>query len=145
MTGNQKGAALVEFAISSTIFFLFIFGIFEIGLMISIRTGLDAATFYATREAIAGKTKAQVTTIFTQNFQKYSYVTDTNLVLTVTDYPNLTALYNNTSGTPWVSNQPNRAYRYQSSYPYMYITSLLAPSGTIKNVTLNRAVLNENY
>ena len=52
----QRGAALVEFALVSTLLFLLLFGIIEIGLILGDRTQVGQAAREAARSAAVGST-----------------------------------------------------------------------------------------
>jgi Flp pilus assembly protein TadG len=143
---TQRGAALVEFSVIAMIFFLFIFAIFEIGLMISIKIGLDAGQFYSSRQAIASDlTTDEIKNIFIQYFNKFTYALSTSFTLGITYYPDLQSLYTNTSPSSPTTNITNGVYLYQSTYPYIYITRFISGSNTAKNITFSKAVWNEIF
>jgi Flp pilus assembly protein TadG len=143
---KQKGAAMVEFALTAFIFFMIIFATFEIGLMILVKNGLEAGQFYSSRQAITGGyTNNQIQSVFIEYFNKYSYADYTKLSLVITRYPDLQSLHTNTSPSSTEGNVSNAVYLYESSYPYTYITSFLAPLETRKNLTLKKAIWNEKF
>jgi len=46
---NNKGVAMIEFALTAFLFFIIIFGIFEFGFMMALKNGNNAGLFYTTR------------------------------------------------------------------------------------------------
>lgn len=143
---KQKGAAMVEFAITAFIFFMIVFATFEIGFVILIKIGLEAGQFYSARQAIAGGyTNNQIQSVFLDYFNKYSYADYTKISFAIKRYQDLQSLYTNASPSSTEGNVSNAVYLYESSYPYTYITSFLAPLETEKNITLKKAIWNEKF
>jgi Flp pilus assembly protein TadG len=135
---RQRGAALVEFALVSSLLFLILFGIIEMGLIFQDQSQVGLAARQAARSASLGSTVETA---------ESSAVSAANLPLTV----NNIVLTTSTNGVTWFAlgdtGSTNTAasgslIRATVTYSHPLVTSLIF-SGTTRTLTANMVMQRE--
>ena len=141
---NIRGGSLVEFACVASVFLSLIFATFEIGFMLCITTGLEAGLYYGSRLGIIGSDTSKITSLIISEYSVYGLGTISSSNITMTAYPSITDLNNNSNGKSG-TGASGQYVLYSATYPYTFMTSYLMPGGTKKSITVNTVVKNEYY
>jgi Flp pilus assembly protein TadG len=100
LIGDESGTTAIEFALTAPVFFLFIFGIIEIGLLLWTQIGIQHGAEMASRCASINSTLCPSPNAIT------SYANQQSFGLTL---PSSTFTYS----TPACGNQVNASYTFQ--------------------------------
>lgn len=147
---REEGTSLMEFAILAPVFIVLVFGIINLGVMMTVQNALESAVREAGRYGITGQSETGLTRdqsilqVIQQVANKYSagIINPSKLQVTVTAYPNLTQ-----TGQPGVAGSfglPGQAVLYQVSYPWDTFFSLFWPSNIV-TLHAQTPVVNEQF
>ena len=151
---HDRGGALVEFALIAPIFFLVLFGIFEVSAIILVHTSLEIAVYQVSRfgrtgDTVAGQTQLQTAGDLASNYS-FGLVDPAKLRLTATTYASFGAIPDlkdaPTVGTNFGTGQ--QIVLYTLAYDWKMFTPLVSQfftkNGTI-TITASTVVLNEPF
>jgi len=150
---DSQGNTALEMAIVGPVFFLLLLGIFEVGMIMLIKTSMELAIletvrFGRTGSTVSGQTPSQ-TAIGLATTYSFGLIDPSKMRLTVTTYPSYGAIPN-FSALPDNGSQdfgaPNQFAVYTLSYDWHFFTplvgNLLSPSGFI-TIRASSVVMNE--
>jgi Flp pilus assembly protein TadG len=147
---REDGKSLIEFAILAPVFITLVFGILNLGIMMTVQNALESAVREAGRYGITGQSEQgltrdqSITQVIQQTASKYSasIIDPSKIQVTVTAYPDLTQ-----TGQPGVSGSfglPGQAVLYQVSYPWNTFFNLFWGSNIV-TLHAQTPVLNEQF
>lgn len=149
----RSGSTAVEMALISPVFFLFLMGVTELGLIMGAQQLLENAAYNTSRLAktgytTGGESQAQtVSQILTTELQSYGALINTaNVTMTEADYNSFSSAAAG-GGTAGYGTQ-QQIVVYTITYPWKLFTPMLSAllgSGGVLNLTSTIVVRNEPY
>lgn len=150
---NSQGATALEMAIIGPIFLIFLLGIFEVGMIMLIKTSMEMAIletvrFGRTGSTVSGQTASQ-TAVGLATTYSFGLINPSKMRLTVSAYPsyaavpNFNALPDNGSQNFGTSNQ---IVVYTLAYDWHFFTPLvgnLLSSSNFITIRASSVVMNE--
>jgi len=143
---NNKGVAMIEFALTAFLFFIIIFGIFEFGFMMALKNGNNAGLFYTTRYSSTQQDNfTDIKEIFINKHSEYAFGAIIPDNITIEHYQNFEDRLSENSPRRLFQNQTSQIYVFTVSSPYTYITNFFGLANSTINVPEIRTVYNENF
>ncbi|NCO33773.1 MAG: hypothetical protein GW893_07885 [Armatimonadetes bacterium] len=139
---GHRGAALIEFALSSSLLFLLLLGIVEFGLIFKDIQVLQQAARVGARSAAVGN----ITSIITAHTRNSAISLDTSVLgMTLKYSTDNGATFSNTLGDGGAQNNApvGSLIRVHLYYPHTLLTGYIIPGKTAKDLTSDMVVLRE--